>query len=37
VIFSKLKNSSISFLWDEKKGIEDLKIILKKLNEINYF
>lgn len=34
VIFT---NSSISFLWDEKKGIEDLKIILKKLNEINYF
>ena len=34
VIFT---NSSISFLWDEKKGVDDLKIILKKLNEINYF
>jgi hypothetical protein len=34
VIFT---NSFILFLWDEKNGIEDLKIILKKLKEINYF
>jgi len=34
VIFT---SSFILFLWDEKNGIEDLKIILKKLKEINYF
>ena len=30
-------NSLILFIWDEKNGIEDLRVILKKLNEINYF
>ena len=34
VIFT---SSFILFLWNEKNGIEDLKIILKKLKEINYF
>tara|TARA_Y100000766_G_scaffold31317_2_gene21818 strand:+ start:3732 stop:4175 length:444 start_codon:yes stop_codon:yes gene_type:complete len=34
VIFT---NSSILFLWNEISGIEDLKIILSKLKEINYF
>jgi hypothetical protein len=34
VIFT---SSFILFLWHEKNGIEDLKIILKKLKEVNYF
>ena len=34
VIFTK---SLILFLWNEKNGIEDLRVILKNLNKINYF
>jgi hypothetical protein len=34
IIFTK---SSISFLWKEKKGIEELKLILVGLKKINLF
>ena len=34
VIFTK---SLILFLWNEKNGIENLRVILKNLNKINYF
>ena len=34
IIFTK---SSISFLWKEKKGIEELKLILVELKKINLF
>ena len=34
IIFSK---SSISFLWKEKNGIEELKLILMGLDKFNFF
>ncbi len=34
VIFT---NSSILFLWNEKEGVEELKTILQKFNELKFF